>query len=212
MADGRTAFFDFRERAPLKASRDMYLDTSGQLTRDSIEGWRAPGVPGTVSGLELAHRKLGTKSWVQLVRPAVILASRGFEVSYELAQSLKSAERRLEKYPESKEIFLRGGQGWQAGDRLVQRDLGRTLARIARYGSKGFYEGETARMIARQMEQNGGLITLEDLKSYQAVEREPLTGAYRGYTILTAPPPSSGGIGILQMLGVHEGSAYLKSG
>jgi gamma-glutamyltranspeptidase / glutathione hydrolase len=212
MADGRTAFFDFREQAPGKASRDMYLDASGNLTRDSIDGWRAAGVPGTVRGLELAHRKFGSQPWGKLVQPAVNLASRGFEVPYGLEQSLKGAAERLAPYPESKRIFLRGGRGWSAGDRMVQADLGRTLRRITRYGAKDFYEGLTARMITKAMAANGGLITLQDLHEYKAVERTPLTGAYRGFDIITAPPPSSGGIGILQMLGVLEHSGYEKAG
>jgi gamma-glutamyltranspeptidase/glutathione hydrolase len=165
-----------------------------------------------VRGLELAHKKLGTLRWSTLLRPAIALAVRGFEVPYGLEQSLRSAEARLGSYPESKRIFLRGGRGWKAGDRLIQRDLGRTLRRIATYGARDFYEGQTARTIARQMAANGGLITEKDLKEYQAVERPALTGAYRGYEIITAPPPSSGGIGILQMLGVLENSGYERAG
>jgi gamma-glutamyltranspeptidase/glutathione hydrolase len=207
-SDGRKAFFDFRERAPQKASHDMYLDGAGNLTRDSVDGWRAPGVPGTVRGLELAHKKFGRKPWAQLLRPAIRLASEGFEIEYGLAESLRSSEPKLSRYPESKRIFT----GKQAGERLVQPELGRTLARIAKFGSKDFYEGATARLLAAAMAENGGLITLEDLKTYRAVERPPLAGHYKGYEILTAPPPSSGGIGLLQMLGVLEGSKYAARG
>jgi gamma-glutamyltranspeptidase / glutathione hydrolase len=207
MADGRASFFDFRERAPKAASRDMYLDASGNLTADSTDGWRAPGVPGTVRGLELAHSRFGSKPWAELVQPAVKLAAEGFAVSYGLAASLRGANK-LTRYPESKRIFT----GLEAGSRLVQPDLGRTLARIAKHGATEFYEGETARILAREMAANGGLITLEDLREYKAVERAPLAGRYKGYDILTAPPPSSGGIGILQMLGVMEGSGYEKNG
>jgi gamma-glutamyltranspeptidase/glutathione hydrolase len=207
MADGRTTFIDFRERAPKKAHHDMYLDSTGNLTRDSTDGWRASGVPGTVRGLEMAHKKLGSKRWVEVVQPAVKLAGGGFDISYNLAESLRNA-RKLTEYPESRRIFT----GHEAGTTLVQADLGRTLARIAKYGAKDFYEGETARILAKAMTENGGLISLEDLHDYKAVERQPLTGRYKGYDILTAPPPSSGGIGILQMLGVLEGSGYETNG
>jgi gamma-glutamyltranspeptidase/glutathione hydrolase len=186
----------------------MYLDSSGNPTRDSTDGWRAAGVPGTVRGLELAHSKLGTQSWAKLVQPAIDLASGGFRIPYELAESLKSSSKKLGADPESKRIFL----GRSAGERFVQADLGRTLTRIAKFGASDFYEGQSARIMAKAMAANGGLITLEDLKAYRAVEREPLTGTYNGYAITTAPPPSSGGIGILQMLGVLEGSGYEKPG
>lgn len=212
LANGRTSFIDFREKAPQAASRNMYLDPRGNATRDSIEGWRASGVPGTVRGLELAHKKFGRKSWRSDLKPAVKLASKGFEVSYEFAASLNSASARLNKDTESKRIFTNNGKGWQPGDRLVQADLAKTLKRISRYGSKDFYEGETARRLAKGMAEHGGHITLEDLKAYNAVEREPLRGNYKGYEILSAPPPSSGGTGILQMLGVLEGSGYEKPG
>jgi gamma-glutamyltranspeptidase/glutathione hydrolase len=211
LADGRTAFFDFRERAPLAASRGMYLDAAGKPTRDSIEGWRAAGVPGTVRGLEMAHRKFGSRPWAELVEPAVKLASAGFDVSYEFAQSLRNA-RILEKFPESRRIFQRDGNHFEMGDRIYQPELARTLQRIARHGARDFYEGETARILAEEMSAHGGLITLEDLRAYEAVERTPLVGAYKGYGIITAPPPSSGGVGLLQMLGVLEGSGYEKSG
>ncbi|MGH9628471.1 MAG: gamma-glutamyltransferase, partial [Bryobacteraceae bacterium] len=209
--DGRTTFIDFRERAPQAASRDMYLSSSGELTRDSIEGWRAPGVPGTVRGLEYAHRKYGSKKWSELLAPAVELAEKGFEVSYGLSESLKGSSR-LRSFPESRRIFLNNGKTFEPGDRITQPELARTLSRIARRGAREFYVGKTARKLARAMASNGGLITLEDLKNYEPVERAPLTGSYKGYSIITAPPPSSGGIGLLQMLGVLEGSAYQAHG
>lgn len=213
-ADGRTTFIDFREKAPAAASRNMYLDASGKVTRDSLVGWRAAGVPGTVRGLELAHKKFGKLPWKKLVEPSVKLASKGFTVSYSLSQSLKSegTNRLLSQFPESKRIFLKGGAHYEPDDKLVQPELGKTLARIAKQGSKDFYEGQTARMLAAEMAKNGGHITLEDLKAYQAVERKPLQGTYKGYGIITAPPPSSGGIGILQMMGMLEGSGYEKTG
>jgi gamma-glutamyltranspeptidase / glutathione hydrolase len=213
-ADGQTTFIDFREKAPAAASRNMYLDEMGKVTRDSLVGWRAPGVPGTVRGLELAHRKYGKLAWAKVVAPAVRLASQGFPVSYALSQSLRGemSTKLLENFPESKRIFLKGGVYYEPDERLVQPELGKTLARIAALGSKDFYEGVTAKMLAAEMTKNGGLITLEDLKNYQAAERKPLVGKYKGYRVITAPPPSSGGIGILQMMGMLEGSGYEKPG
>jgi len=212
LADGRTTFIDFRERAPLSASRNMYLDAAGKATTDSTIGYRASGVPGTVRGLEYASQKYGKKPWSELVRPAADLASEGFPLSYAQAQSLRSAARTLSQFPESNRIFLRSGKFYEPGDVFIQPELGRTLDRIARLGAKDFYEGETARLLAQDMKEHGGLITLDDLKGYTAIERKPMTGAYRGYTIVTSPPPSSGGVGILQMLGVLEGTGYEKAG
>lgn len=211
-ADGRATFLDFRERAPRAATRGMYLDSAGRPTRDSRAGYRAAGVPGTVRGLELAHRKYGRKAWSGLLAPAVALARDGFPVTFALARSLRGHCAVFDEFPDSKRIFLKDGLYWSPGDTLVQADLARTLERIQRDGSKDFYEGETARLLTADMQTNGGLITLEDLKDYAVVEREPLAGAYRGFGILTAPPPSSGGIGLLQMLGVLEGTGYEKPG
>ncbi|HYL35467.1 MAG TPA: gamma-glutamyltransferase [Bryobacteraceae bacterium] len=209
-ADGRTTFIDFREKAPLAATHNMYLDANGEVTKDSQLGWRASGVPGSVRGFELAHRKYGHKAWAELLEPAIRLAWEGFPVSYALAQSLHSDStvRKLAQFPESKRIFL----SVDYGGKLVQPDLARTLKRIQDRGAGDFYQGETAQKLAAAMHAHGGLITLEDLKQYQAVERTPLRGHYRGYEIITAPPPSSGGTGILQMLGMLEGSGYEKTG
>jgi gamma-glutamyltranspeptidase/glutathione hydrolase len=211
MANGETAFFDFRERAPAKASHDMYLDSDGNPTNDSIIGWRASGVPGTVRGFDAARKRFGTKPWADLVRPAVNLA-KGLTVSHALAESLQSEEKKLSRFPDSKRIFLKGGARYEAGDTLVQSELAATLERIQNRGADEFYTGETARLLAAAMQENGGSISLDDLKNYQVVERKPLSGHYRGYDILTAPPPSSGGVGILQMLGMLEGSGYEKAG
>jgi gamma-glutamyltranspeptidase/glutathione hydrolase len=211
LADGRATFLDFRERAPAKASHDMYRGPDGKPTEDSLVGYLASGVPGTVRGLEYASRKYGKRPWAEVVAPAVELAAKGYPVSWGLAQLLES-NRKLARFAESKRIFLRDGRYYEPGETLVQPELARTLARIAREGAKDFYEGETARMLAADMAAHGGIITLDDLKNYTVVEDKPLTGSYRGYDILTAPPPSSGGVGILQMLGVLEGSGYDKSG
>lgn len=210
-ADGRSTFIDFRERAPERASRGMYLDPRGQPTRDSVEGWRASGVPGTVRGFELAQKKYGRAGWESLVSPAVKLARNGFPVSYSLSESLK-ASGSLRQDPESRRVFLKNGAYYEAGETFEQADLARTLERIARQGARGFYEGTIAQQMADAMARNGGLITLSDLENYAAVERPPLTGTYGDYAIITAPPPSAGGIGLLQMLGMIEGSGYQKSG
>jgi gamma-glutamyltranspeptidase/glutathione hydrolase len=212
MADGRTTFVDFREKAPLKSSRDMYLDAEGKLTRDSLVGWRAAGVPGTVRGLELAQKKYGKQSWAELLQPAIELASKGFAVSHALMQSLHASAGNLSQFPDSKRIFLKDGTFYDWNETLQQPDLARTLERIAHQGSKDFYEGETAHIVAREMEKNGGLITLADLRDYQAVERKPLEGDYKGYHVITSPPPSSGGVGILQMLGMLDGTSYERTG
>lgn len=211
MADGRTTFFDFREQAPARASHDMYLGANGEPTRDSLVGWRASGVPGTVRGLETAHSKFGRKAWAEDVAPSVQFASAGFPVSYSLARALASSKS-LPQFPESKRIFLKNGAFYETGETLKQPELAAVLARIAKLGAKDFYEGETARLLAAAMAANGGLITLDDLKSYRAVERKPLQGKYRGLDVITAPPPSAGGIGLLQMLGMLDGSGYEKSG
>jgi gamma-glutamyltranspeptidase / glutathione hydrolase len=211
LADGRTTFIDFRERAPGKASHDMYLDADGKPTRESIEGWRASGVPGTVRGFELAHEKYGREKWADLMQPAIDLASKGFPAPYSLVDSLKTSKS-LARSPESKSIFLKGGSYYDVGDTFTQPELARTLQRIAKSGAKDFYEGEIAHRFAEEMAKHGGLITLDDLKNYTAIERKPLTGTYRNYQIITSPPPSSGGVGVLQMLGMIEGSGYEKSG
>lgn len=211
MADGRATFIDFRERAPEKASRNMYLDEKGALTKDSIEGWRSSGVPGTVRGFEIAVSKYGKRKWADDMAPAVELASKGFPVSYALAEGLEGSKS-LASSPESKRIFQKNGAFYDVGETLVQPELAQTLERISSRGANEFYEGETARRFAEEMAKHGGLITLADLESYKAIERTPLTGKYRNYTIITAPPSSSGGIALLEMLGMLEGTGYDKAG
>jgi len=205
MADGRAAFIDFRERAPGKASHDMYLDAQGNPTRDSIEGWRSSGVPGTVRGFELALNRYGTRKWPEVLNPAIDLASKGYPVSYALAESLKGS-RSLGRDAESKRVFQRDGKFYEPDDKLLQPELARTLERIAQNGANEFYEGETARRLADEMTRHGGLISLTDLKDYKAIERPPLEGTYKGYTVVTAPPSSSGGTTLLEMLGILEGT------
>jgi gamma-glutamyltranspeptidase/glutathione hydrolase len=213
-ADGRSTFIDFRERAPAAASHDMYIDpATGKPGEDSLVGYRASGVPGTVRGMEYAHQKFGSKPWKELVAPAVRLAREGFPVSYALAQTLHDkVSEKLARFPESKRIFLKEGAFYEAGDLLKQPELARTLERIRGKGAKDFYEGETAKLLAADMKEHGGTITLQDLRDYKVIERKPLEGQYKGFGIVTAPPPSSGGIGILQMMGVLEATDYAKEG
>lgn len=209
--DGRSTFIDFREMAPGAATRDMYLDDEGEATDESVVGYRAAGVPGTVRGLAMALGKYGTKRWRDLIRPARKIAERGWVVT-PLTVSTLTDNRRLELFAESKRIFLNNGRGFRRGDLLKQRDLARTFRRMEKQGSEEFYTGETARLIASDMAENGGLITLEDLAAYEPKERRPIEGSYRGYNVLSAPPPSSGGAGIVQMLNMLEGSDYFEAG
>ncbi|MGA8451374.1 MAG: gamma-glutamyltransferase [Candidatus Acidiferrales bacterium] len=212
MADGRATFIDFREKAPGRASRNMYLDAAGNPTNDSVVGWRAAGVPGTVRGFELAHEKYGRKPWAELVNPAVALAEKGFPVSRWQMNSWKRSAPLLSQFPESQRIFLKGGAFYDWQETFRQPELARTLERIARLGAQDFYEGETAHLLASAMTKNGGLITLADLHDYKAVERTPLERDYKGYRVITSPPPSSGGVGLLQMLAMSNGTGYEKYG
>lgn len=212
MADGRATFIDFREKAPGRASRNMYLDAAGNPTNDSVVGWRAAGVPGTVRGFELAHEKYGRKPWAELVNPAVALAEKGFPVSRWQMNSWKRSAPLLSQFPESQRIFLKGGAFYDWQETFRQPELARTLERIARLGAQDFYEGETAHLLASAMAKNGGLITLADLHDYKAVERTPLERDYKGYRLITSPPPSSGGVGLLQMLAMLNGTGYEKYG
>lgn len=200
---------DYREMAPAAASRDMFVDKDGKLIvgeGSSTVGYRASGVPGTLAGFELAFKKYGSKkvTWQQVVEPARLLAQNGYVLSKRLADLFVSYKDTLERYPESKRIFLRDGNYFKEGDRLVQPELARVLGRVGRLGAADFYRGETAKLIAADMKANGGLITLEDLKNYVAKERKPLRGSYRGHDIVTMPPPSSGGLVMFQTLNILE--------
>ena len=212
LANGKSTFLDFREEAPKKASRDMYLGPDGNPTKDSIFGWRASGVPGSVSGFALAHKKYGSKPWNELIAPAEKLASDGFVVSKALQKSLENDAKTLATDPESTRVFLNGNHPFTAGETFKQPDLGATLERISKQGEKGFYEGETAKLLAEAMAAHGGLITAEDMKAYRTHERTPLEGEYKDFHIITAPPPSAGGVGVLQMLGMLAGTKYDSDG
>jgi gamma-glutamyltranspeptidase / glutathione hydrolase len=205
MADGTTSVVDFREVAPGRANRDMYLDREANVIPEaSTVGALAAGVPGTVAGLALALEKHGTLRWRDLVEPARRLALDGFRVSHHFAADLRARTELLERFPESQRIFLRDGQFYREGDTFRQQDLARTLRRLQEKGPGEFYGGRTAELIVRQMEESGGLITLEDLERYRPILRQPVRGTYRGYEVLTMPPPSSGGAVLIEMLNILE--------
>lgn len=209
LADGRDIAIDYRETAPLAATRDMYVGAEGKVITgpgSSTFGWKASGVPGTVAGFALALQKYGSGkvTWADVVEPARRLAAEGHPVSQWTADSLKKHASLLESFPESKRIYLKDGRFHGPGENWIQADLGETFSRLQKNGPREFYEGETARRIADAMARNHGDLTLQDLRDYRPVEREPLRGKYRGYEIVTMPPPSSGGIALLQMLGMLE--------
>jgi gamma-glutamyltranspeptidase/glutathione hydrolase len=211
-ASGESTTFDFREAAPAGSHPEMWLVDGKYDSQVHHNSHRAVGVPGTVAGLHLAWKTHGSRPWKDLVLPAVKLARDGFEVSDGLARSLQRTLPSFKKYPASLAQFSKNGTPYAAGDLLKQPDLARTLQRIADQGPAGFYEGETAALIEKEMKANGGLITREDLKSYQAKQRAPIKGTYRGYEVVGMAPPSSGGISVQMMLNVLEGYDLKASG
>jgi gamma-glutamyltranspeptidase/glutathione hydrolase len=204
--NGTTTAVDFREKAPLAATSTMWLDEDGTYSRTTHHNSHlAVGVPGTVAGFDRAHALYGSMAWGSLVNPAVELADNGFEVTERLARGLSSLIRRADEYPATVAAFSKNGVAYQAGDILVQGDLGQSLRRVMIDRSNGFYRGETARLIAQEMTRGGGLITETDLDRYRARERTPVEGSYRGYDIISMPPPSSGGVALVTMLNILEG-------
>lgn len=207
LADGRASFIDYREEAPQKASRDMYLRPDGSVDPEaSIVGYRSVSVPGTVAGLALALRTYGTMKLSTVMAPAIRLARKGFSVSERLGASLRESSATLERFPMSRQIFLKDGALYQPGEILRQPQLAATLHRIARKGPDEFYRGRTARKLADEMAREGGLITREDLKRYQPKIREPLRADYEikgsEWEVITSPPPSSGGIAAIEALNI----------
>jgi gamma-glutamyltranspeptidase/glutathione hydrolase len=205
-ADGRETTIDYREKAPARASRDMFLDGSGEVVpgRSRI-GALAAGVPGSVAGMALAQKRYGRLSLAAVIAPAIALARDGFEVSWALADSLSETQSLLDRFPASARAFRRtDGTPLAAGDRLRQPELAATLQRIAAEGPEAFYTGAIADLIVAEMQRSGGLITKEDLAGYSATEREPVVGTYRGHRIVSMPPPSSGGIALVQLLHILE--------
>jgi gamma-glutamyltranspeptidase/glutathione hydrolase len=212
LQDGKAAFLDFREKAPAAARPDMYLDAQGKVIPEaSLVGYKAIGVPGSVAGLVEAQKRYGKLVLATVMAPAIRLAEQGFPVGHGLATSLRGS-RALARFPESRRVFQRDGNSYQAGEIFRQPDLARTLRRIARGGAEEFYRGGLARELAAAMQKGGGLITEEDLKQYEVKWREPLAGSYRGYQLLTAPPPSSGGIALLETLNILEQTSYATPG
>ncbi|AVV35869.1 gamma-glutamyltransferase [Pantoea vagans] len=214
-ASGRATAIDFREMAPGHASRDMFLDKQGNAdSKLSLTSHLASGTPGTVAGLALAAQKYGTLPLSTLLAPAIRLARDGIPVNDALADDLKTYGKEvLITHPNSKAIFYKpDGTPWQKGDRLVQKNLAHSLQLIARQGPDAFYKGEIADEIAGEMAQHGGLISKADLAAYRAVERQPISGTYRGYEVFSMPPPSSGGIHIVQILNILENFDLAKMG
>lgn len=213
LADGRQVFIDFRERAPLKAHADMFLDENGEPDAlRSTRGHLAVGVPGTVAGLELAREKYGTLARKRLVAPAISLAERGFELDSGDLAMFTDATVDLMKDPASAAIFFPEGRPLRAGDRVRQKDLARSLRAISRHGVDGFYRGEVAELLVQASRRGGGIISREDLRQYRAVERAPILCGYRGFTILAAPPPSSGGVTLCEILHILEGYPLAEYG
>lgn len=197
---------DYREKAPSLAKRDMFIDKKGTVdTAKAQYSYQAVGVPGTVAGFATAIEKYGTISLRRALKPAIKLAEEGFIVDEYLHETLVKAQKQLSASPASKAVFFKNGEPLKTGDRLIQKDLAASLKEIAEKGPDGFYKGEIAKKIASDMKANGGLITLKDLASYAAEMRTPVRGKYRGYEIVSMPPPSSGGVHLIQMLNLLEG-------
>src|SRR5215831_350828 len=208
LAKGIDTTIDYRETAPAAATPTMFLDAQGNPDpAKSRDSGLAIGVPGTVAGLALAHKKYGSGNLTlaDLIMPALRLAQQGFPVEDDIADSLPRAKDRLARWPASASIFLNGGEPLHEGDRLLQFDLADTLQAIAQDGPRAFYEGRIAEEIAAAVRRAGGIMTADDLKDYRAIERAPVRGRYRGYDIVSMPPPSSGGVALIEMLNVLEG-------
>jgi gamma-glutamyltranspeptidase / glutathione hydrolase len=206
LVDGRKTFLDFREKAPLAATADMYLDSRGNVIKGaSTHGYLSVAVPGTVSGLERARAEYGTLPRARLLAPAIRIARHGFVLEQGDVNMLETATDDFRKDAPSAAIFLNHGQPFRTGERLVQKDLARTLSRIGRYGAAGFYQGPVAKAIVAGMKAGGGIITQADLDQYRTRELKPVECSYRGYGIVSAPPPSSGGVTLCEMLNILEG-------
>jgi gamma-glutamyltranspeptidase/glutathione hydrolase len=210
-ADGKTHFVDYREKAPAAASANMYLDANGNVVENaSTVGYKAVGVPGSVAGMVYAQKTYGTLTLAQVMAPAIHLAEDGFVLAAEDARDFKD-DKHLGEFPESRRIFLRDGNYYKAGDTFKQPELARTLKRIAA-DPDDFYHGAMARELAAGMQKGGGLITVDDLARYEVKEREVVRGSYRGYEIISAPPPSSGGTTLIEILNILEGYDLAKFG
>ena len=215
LKNGAATTIDYRERAPFKSTPIMYLDTAGKIDRRlTATGYLAPGVPGTVRGLALAQRKYGRLRWRDVVMPAADLAAKGFALDSALARGLsREVAQAMAPYPASVAAYRKpAGGDWQPGDTIVLADLGRTLAAIARGGPDVFYRGWIADSLAADMQRNGGLITKRDLSEYRARERPPIRGTFKGYDVIAMPPPSSGGVAMVEILNVLSHFDLKKQG
>src|SRR5450432_1344593 len=212
-SDGRTTFLDFREKAPRAASRDMYLDKDGHVIKDvTTTGWLAVGVPGTVAGLEYAREKYGTTARATLIEPAIKLAEDGFALDQGDVDMLVSATEDLRRFSTTADIFLNKGQPFSAGQRLLQPDLANTLRLIRELGVDGFYKGKTGTAIVEASRAGGGIIDSDDLERYKVRELSPVECDYRGYHVISAPPPGSGGVALCEMLNILEGYPLREMG
>ncbi len=208
--DGATHFIDYREKAPAAATANMYLDAQGNVIENaSLLGYKAIGVPGSVAGLAYAQKNYGKLPWPRVMAPAIRLARDGFALAWEDAEDFRDEE--LAKFAESKRIFQRSGNYYKAGEVFRQPELARTLERIAK-NPDGFYHGDMARELAASIQNGGGLITTDDLARYEVKEREAIRGTYRDYEIISAPPPSSGGTALVEILNILEGYDLAKLG
>ncbi len=206
LADGRKTFLDFREKAPLASTRDMYLDNDGNVVKGlSTRGYLAVGVPGTVSGLEAAREQYGTMERASLLAPAIKYAQEGYVLEQGDIKMLATATDDFRKDPASAAIFLDRGEPFKAGQKLMQHDLARTLKKISKHGTDGFYKGTVGDAIVSGSKAGGGIITQADLDQYNSRELKPVECSYRGYGIVSAPPPSSGGTTLCEMLNILEG-------
>lgn len=212
--ENKTIAIDYREMAPMAANKGMFLDSQGNVdNQKSRFSAQSSGVPGTVAGLIHALDKYGSMSIKEVIKPAIKLASQGFPINHDLSDSLRLRSERLHKHKASKKYFYKAnGDNFLAGEILVQQDLSQTLARISEQGRSGFYAGKTANLIVAQMKRTGGLITSKDLANYKVVERQPVCGSYRKKRLCAMPPPSSGGIHLLQMLNILENFDLNKMG
>src|SRR5271157_1316097 len=211
LADGKVHFLDYREKAPAAAKPDMYLDARGNVIEGVSEyGYKAIGVPGSVAGMVYAEQKYGKLSLQQVMAPAIRLAREGYALNWEEARDFQR-DQYLGKFAESRRIFQRDGNFYQPGETFRQPELARTLERIAA-NPEDFYHGTMARELAAAIQKGGGLLTVDDLARYQVKEREPVRGTYRGYEVISAPPPSSGGIVLIESLNILEGYDLGKAG
>ena len=213
MADGSSTTIDYREKAPAKSVKDMFLDEHGiSVPQRSQEGYLACGVPGSVAGMLLTHEKFGALRRAQVIEPAIKLALKGFRITSSFARDLNSALKNFGKFSSTRKVCSRNGSPYKEGDLFFQPDLAKTLTRIAKDGRDGFYKGKTVNLIVAEMNRGGGLISSEDLASYQAIERPAVRGRYRGYEILSMGPPSSGGVMLIHLLNILENFNITGSG